>query len=158
MSKPIVIRCKRQLPFSSQQIRQQLLQVENWSDFKGHGPLPGIQSATFENQTPHVLGSRIRVNNTDGSSHCEEIVRWEPHAVRLRFQDFSPPLSHLASHFLEDWLLTPQTDNQTLVERSMLLYPKHLAGKLLLWLISHGLRQALDKHLLQLANSEKKPA
>ena len=66
--------------------------------------LPGIKAAEFEARTPEVVGTRIRVTNTDGSSHVEEIVEWEPdRRLRLRMGEFSPPLSRLATGFDETW-------------------------------------------------------
>ena len=45
-----------------------------------------------------MVGTRIRVTNTDGSTHVEEIVEWEPaRRIRLRIGGFSPPLSRLAT-------------------------------------------------------------
>jgi hypothetical protein len=37
-----------------------------------------ILRAEFAVKTPEVAGSRIRVSNTAGSSHVEEIVDWQP--------------------------------------------------------------------------------
>ena len=82
--------------------RQQILDLGLWPSFQGYGPLPGIRAAEYEARTPEVVGTRIRVTDTDGSSHVEEIVEWEPdRRIRLRMGEFSPPLSHLATGFDE---------------------------------------------------------
>jgi hypothetical protein len=58
-------------------IAGQILDLAKWPEFAGYGPLPGIQSAEFEARTPEVVGTRIKVTNTDGSVHVEEIVEWQ---------------------------------------------------------------------------------
>jgi hypothetical protein len=40
-------------------ISRQILDITNWFDFKGYGPLPGIRAAGFEVRTPEIVGSRI---------------------------------------------------------------------------------------------------
>lgn len=88
--------------FSSRELLTSLLDLTKWPDFQGYGPIPGIKTAVFGVQTPSVVGTRIRVNNLDGSSHVEEIVEWQPERrVRLEFKEFSPPLSRLATTFEE---------------------------------------------------------
>jgi hypothetical protein len=43
-----------------------------------------------------MIGSRIRVRNTDGSQHVEEILKWVPNKeLILKLQEFTPPLSYL---------------------------------------------------------------
>ena len=83
---------------------RQILDVTNWMDFKGFGFLPGIKLAEFEVKTPDIVGSRIRVTNTDGSSHVEEIVEWQSdRRLKLHMNEFSPPLARLATSFEETW-------------------------------------------------------
>lgn len=95
--KPIKFACHDTLPFGPEEITRRILDLTNWPDFQGYGPIPGIKVAEFEVRTPGIVGSRIRVSNTDGSSHVEEIVEWQPdRRLRMRFQDFSAPLSRLA--------------------------------------------------------------
>jgi hypothetical protein len=61
-----------------------ILDVARWPDFGGCWPIPGITAAEFEVRTPGMAGSRIRVTNTDESSHIEEIVEWQPdHRLQL---------------------------------------------------------------------------
>jgi hypothetical protein len=90
------------LPLAPEDIARQILDLANWTDFKGYGVLPGIRAAAFEVRTPVVVGTRIRVTNTDGSGHVEEIAEWEPaRRLRLDMKEFSPPLSRLATGFEE---------------------------------------------------------
>ncbi len=73
---------------------------------------------------PGVVGSRISVTNTDGSSHIEEIVEWQPqHRLRLHMRDFSAPLSRLATGFQETWE-SDRIDGATRVSRSFELHAK----------------------------------
>ena len=74
---PVCFPCETTLPLRPNEIAEQVLDITNWPDFEGYGPLPGNTSAEFEVRTPEFVGSRIRVENTDGSSHVEEIVEWE---------------------------------------------------------------------------------
>jgi hypothetical protein len=129
---------------SPEEICAELLDTERWSDFKGYSILPGIEQACFELRTQDVVGSRIRVKNTDGSSHVEEIIEWDVQKkVVLRFQDFSPPLKHLATHFIETWTFS-RSDTGTKLSRSMSMYPKGWAGWLMLLPISRLMKKAFE--------------
>lgn len=101
---PVTFSCQETLSLTPQDIAHNILDVAKWREFKGYAFLPGIKNAEFEGQTPGVVGSRIRVTNTDGSSHVEEIVEWQPdQRLTLIMKDFSPPLSRLATCFEETW-------------------------------------------------------
>ena len=76
--KPITFSCEETLGIPPERIAEQILDISRWSGFQGYGVLPGIKAAEFEVRTPEIVGSRIRVIDTDGSSHLEEIVEWEP--------------------------------------------------------------------------------
>ena len=76
--KSITFSCEETLAMPPEEIARQILDLDLWPGFEGYGPLPGIRAAEFEARTPEVVGTRIRVTNTDGSSHVEEIVEWEP--------------------------------------------------------------------------------
>jgi hypothetical protein len=153
--KPITFSCTETLPFAPKEIAGQILDLAKWTEFKGYGVLPGIKAAEFEVRTPGVVGTRFRVTGTDGSSHVEEIVQWEPERrVRLDMTDFSPPLSRLATHFEEAWEFERLGDT-TRVVRSFKLYAKSFFTRPLLWLISILLRRAIARHLRQM---REKPA
>ncbi len=147
---PISFSCRATLPFTSAEIATQILRIDLWPSFTGYGPLPGIRSAEFEARTPDVIGTRIRVVNTDGSTHVEEVVDWEPERrLRLDLKEFSPPVSRLADRFEEVWEFTP-TSGGTDVVRTMRLYARSRFSRPILWLISLLLRRALARHLRQM--------
>ncbi len=150
--KYIQFQCKATLPQSPHEIAKEILDLSNWADFKGYGPMPGIASAQFEVQTPEIVGTRIRVHNTDGSQHIEEIVEWNPESnLALRMQEFSPPLSKLATHIDETWGFD-SLENGTHVKRRFLMHARNAVTIPILWLISKFLKRAVDKHLKQLGN------
>src|SRR3954468_21769546 len=102
--RPIRVSCSDTLGLAPADIARRILDLANWTDFTGFAVLPGIRAAEYEVRMPGVVGSRIRVTNTDGSSHVEEVVDWRPdHQLRLHMKEFSPPLSRLATRFEESW-------------------------------------------------------
>lgn len=147
--KPITFSCEETLGQTPEQIAGQILDLAKWPEFTGYGVLPGIKSAEFEVRTPGIVGTRIRVTNTDGSSHVEEIVEWEPSRLRLEMKDFSPPISRLADRFVETWQFK-RIDDSTNVTRSFELHSKSLLTRPLLWLISILLKRAIARHLRQM--------
>lgn len=150
MSSPIRFTCKNVLPDTPEEIAAHILELSNWPDFTGYGLLPGIKQAEFEIRTPEVVGTRIRATNCDGSSHTEEIIVWDlPRRLQLRMQDFSAPVSRIASHFNEFWEFAP-ANNGTQVTRTMELHAKSALTRPLLWLISKLLKRAIARHLCQL--------
>jgi hypothetical protein len=93
------------------------------------------------------VGSRIRVTNSDGSTHVEQIVEWQPdHRLGLQMLDFSPPLSRLATRIDETWDLK-KIEAATEVTRSFELQAKSTFARPFLWLITLLLRQAIARHL-----------
>ena len=151
--KPITFSCSDIIDISSDEIAQQILNLANWSDFKGFGVLPGIKMAEFEVRTPEIVGSRIKVIDTNGSSHAEEIVEWQTdRRLRVHMKEFSPPLSRLATDFEETWDFEP-SDSGTKVIRSFKLYAKSALTRPLLWLISILLKKAIARHLEQMTRA-----
>ena len=150
--KPVTCACKKTLALAPHEIAEQILDVSNWPDFHGYGPIPGIKTAEFEIRAPNVAGSRIRVTNLDGSTHVEEIVEWQPdQRLQLRMSEFSAPLSFLASYFIETWEFQREA-NETQVTRSFELNAKSITTKPVLWLISFFLKQAIARHLREMRN------
>jgi hypothetical protein len=148
--KPITFSCADTLPLAPEDIARQVLDLANWTGFAGYGPLPGVRAAAFEVCTPAVVGTRIRVTNTDGSTHVEQVVEWEPgRRLRLNMTDFAPPLSRLATGFEEMWEFE-RLDEGTRVVRSFRLHPKSRPVRPALWLISLLLRRAVARHLRQM--------
>src|SRR5262249_7467667 len=122
--RPIAFVCTETLPLVPAAIAGRILDVAHWTDFQGFAFIPGIRTADFEVRTPAVVGSRIRVTNTDGSRHVEEIAEWQPERrVRLDMKDFAPPLSRLAAGFEEVWEFE-RIGDATRVTRAFRLHPK----------------------------------
>lgn len=149
--KPIRFSCREILPQRPEEIASQILDLSKWPEFDGYGVLPGIKHAEFETRTEEIVGTRIRVLNRDGSTHIEEIVEWNPtDRLRLRMQEFSPPVSRLANGFEETWEFQI-TLAETQVVRSFAMHPRTLLAKPVLWLISILLKRAIARHLRQIA-------
>ena len=148
--KPITFVCKATLPLAPEELANQILDVAKWPEFQGYGPIPGIKTAEFEIRTANIIGSRIRVTNQDGSTHVEEIVIWRPdQRLQLHMQNFSPPLSRLATGFVETWEFQ-RVGSGTKVLRSIAVNAKSIVAWPVLWLISFVLKRAIDRHLLQI--------
>lgn len=148
--KPITFSCEATLPSAPEDIAHQILDLTKWPDFHGYGPLPGIKAAEFEVKTPDIVGSRIRVTNQDGSSHVEEIVEWQPsQRIRLEMKEFSPPLSRLATWFVETWDFEC-VGNETKVTRSFEMHAKSFLAWPVLWMISIMLKKAIARHLREM--------
>lgn len=151
---PIRFSCRAQFAAGPQQIAAQIADLARWSEFQGYGFLPGIAQAEFEEPGGARTGARIRVRNTDGSTHVEEILAWEPERrILMKLHEFTPPLSRLASHFTEEWLFFPQED-RTEVHRRFEMFPRGPAARPLLWLISRLFRRAIERQLKSLQTSK----
>lgn len=150
-TKPITFHCHKHIPHTGEDICNAIANVDAWSQFGGYGVLPGIQSAAYETRTENMVGSRIRVRNTDGSGHVEDIYRWVPgQAVAMKLHEFTRPLSLLATHFTEEWSLQPASQG-TAVTRSFQMYPTRSMTRPFLWLISQLFRRAIARHLDEMA-------
>ena len=151
--KPITFTCEEILGMPPEQIAEKILDISQWSGFQGYGVLPGIKAAEFEIKTPEIVGSRIRVIDTDGSSHLEEIVEWEPDGrIRLLMHEFSPPPSRLATDFEETWEFNC-IGRDTRVVRIFELHARSRVTRPLLWLISILLKRAIARHLRQMRDA-----
>lgn len=150
--KPIEIKIVGHVQKSSPDICTEFLDTERWSEFEGYSILPGIKNAHFEVKTPGFVGSRIKVQNKDGSSHIEEIIEWDvTNRIELRFQEFNSPLQNLATHFIETWEFRKSSDG-TEVSRIMAMYPRGLFGWFMLIPISKLMKKAFEKNLRQTSN------
>ena len=97
-----------ELRLTPAQVGEAVLTLENWPDFRGYGPLPGIREARFRRRTDAVVGTQIAVTNRDGSSHVEEITAWlDTGGIVMRMSEFTAPLSRFATHFIERWVFEP---------------------------------------------------
>ncbi|PKL79695.1 MAG: hypothetical protein CVV27_01445 [Candidatus Melainabacteria bacterium HGW-Melainabacteria-1] len=149
--KPLAFSCQATLASTPAEIVSEMFNLTQWPGFKGYGPLPGIASAEFESPpSPGWVGTRIRVNNTDGSHHIEEVKSWNGSQLVMELSSFSPPLVRLASHFVETWHFTPLDAGQTLVKRQFELYPNSLLGSIMLKGIALMLKRAVQQHLEQM--------
>jgi hypothetical protein len=149
--KPITFQCSKAIPRSALEICSEIADVSRWSEFGGYGILPGIENAEYEKRTDNMVGSRIRVRNTDGSGHVEEISVWIPgKEVAMKLHEFTPPLSHLATYFTEEWILKAGND-ATHVTRKFQMYPKRFMTRPFVWLISLLFRRAIARHLAEMA-------
>ncbi len=150
---PVRFTCRRFIPYPATALCAWIADTDLWGTFRGYGPLPGVRRATYALRTEHMVGSRIMVENTDGSRHTEVIYRWIPgEAVAMRLEDFTLPVSTLATHFTEEWTLRTAADG-TQAERVFSLYPRTVLTRPVLWLVSLVLRRAVDQHLKQMADT-----
>ena len=147
---PIKIEVNSLVDLSPKEICSIILDTSQWKKFEGYSILPGIKKAEFEKRTDTVLGSRIKVYNTDGSTHIEEIIDWDVNKkVVLKFQEFNSPLKYFASHFIEGWNFVASA-HRTEIRRIVKIYPKNIFGFILLRPISLLMKKALVKNLEQL--------
>lgn len=142
--------CTRVLRQPAEAIFAAMLDVASWSSFRGYGPIPGIRVARFLERTPELVGSRIAVENLDGSSHVERIAVWRPpHAIEMRMTELSPPLSRLATQIVETWRFEA-TPGGTRATRAFELQPRGVAGRIVLPAIAFLLGRAAARHLREL--------
>ncbi len=157
IARPIVFSCSAVIPKRAEDICEDIANVNRWPGFSGFGPLPGIASAEYLIRTDEMSGSRISVRNTDGSRHVEDILDWEPgKRIRIKLHEFTPPLSRLATHFIETWQFEEAGGNSQTV-RSFEIHPKSPSKRPLLWLISILFRQAIARHLADISMVDHRP-
>lgn len=138
----------KKIPKSAIEICSLIADVTHWSDFSGYGVLPGIERAEYDKRTDDMVGSRIRVVNTDGSRHVEEILEWDAgRKIVIKLHEFSPPLSYLSTHFIEERCFKRIAGDETFVVRKFQMFPTHFITRPFLWLISLLLRKAVAKQL-----------
>jgi hypothetical protein len=148
---PITFQRSKHIAKSPAGIAAEIADTARWSEFPGYGFLPGIERAQFEVRTDDMTGSRVRVYNSDGSQHVEEIIIWQPEQrIVMKLQEFTPPLSRLATHFIEEWNFVPQ-NGVTHVTRKFKMYPAQPLTRPLLWFISLFFRKAVEAHLEDMA-------
>jgi hypothetical protein len=149
--KPIIFACKRIIPKSTAVIFSDITDTKRWSEFNGYGILPGIESASYEVRTENMVGSRIKVLNRDGTRHVEEITAWTPDKeIAMTLQEFTPPMSLIATHITEAWLFQA-ADEGTRVTRTFQMFPRQVFARPVLWLISFLFRRAIARHLEEMA-------
>lgn len=132
------------LPRPPAEVFTYITNLENWTTFTGYGPLPGIKSATAPG--PLALGTSVRVQDTDGTTHNEVITLFEPphrYAVRM---ELVPPASYLMAHILEEINMHPYGQGTKIV-RTFTTVPRNAFTGFAVWLITFlFLRPAVQKH------------
>jgi hypothetical protein len=147
---PRVVR-QREMKASPAAFFERILDVASWPSWHGYGPIPGIREARFLARTENGVGSRIGVTNSDGTTHVEEVIAWQPpHAAELRIAELSPPLSRLATHMLERWRVEPGENGGSRVTRTFELHAAGIAGRLALPIVAFFLGRAVARHLREL--------
>lgn len=150
---PIKLEIESEINTTSDKICSVILDVNNWSEFKGYLFLPGIKKAEFEKKTSSIVGSKIKVENTDGSFHTEEIIEWEVNnKIVLKFYEFSSPVKYFSEKFLEEWSFAKH-NGKTRVKRSMIMYPTGILGGMIIKPVSILMKKALKKNLEQLSSA-----
>lgn len=138
---------------SPTEIAENIADMGQWAGFNGYGMLPGIDRAEYEQYTPEMVGSHIRVYNSDGSTHIEEVLVWAlPHELKMKLHQFSAPVNRIATHFIEHWTFW-EVEDGTHVTRSFQLFPQSTFTRPILWLISRQFKKAIDAHLDQIAHT-----
>lgn len=152
--RPLAFSCSATIARPASAILDEILDLSRWPEFRGWGPLPGIASASFRRRCAGEIGTEIAVTNLDGSCHVERIARWSPvDGAELVMSEFSPPLSRLATRFVESWAFEP-VDGATRVTRSFALHPTGTLGRVALSVVRVLLERAVARHLAQMAASQ----
>jgi hypothetical protein len=152
----IHFKCELKSTLSSPEIRDRFLDLSQWPSFTGWGPIPGIQSARYTQQTESTLGSVILVQNSDGSSHQEEIIEWvqvSPNHFRfvIRLNRFTGLIRLLAPEFIESWeIKEDRNDRGASITRSFELIGFGFVSRFFLrFLIAPLFKKAIQSHLEQ---------
>ena len=154
--RPVQFECTAVIPCTASVIAANIADVTRWREFQGYGFLPGIAQAEYEQRSATMVGSCVRVRNTDGSQHREEFLEWNPEQkIVIKLYDFSPPVSSLATHFIEAWDFEAR-GSVTFARRSFQLFPKRTMTRPLLWLISLIFKPAIVRHLAEMAAEAKR--
>lgn len=131
-------------------IIDEFLKIENWSGFAGWGPVPGIREASVIEQTESRVGTTFGVTNSDGSTHQERVIEYEPdQRLVMQIDGFSAPLDRLAERFIETWQFEWH-DGVTDLQRSFELHAKGPFARVFLRLIGFGLKRAVQAHTLDI--------
>lgn len=149
---PIEFKVEKTIKNSPSEICENVLDVSTWSSFDGYGFLPGIEKAFYERRNDELVGSRIRVKNSDGTEHLEEILEWETNKkLVMKIYDFPTALSYMATHFIEEWNFKKLAKDETLVTRKFQIYPTSFLTRPLLGQIAGFMERAIAKQLDEMA-------
>lgn len=154
---PIEFEVKKTIKNSAKAISEKALDVKTWSSFDGDGLLPGIEKAEFEEQTEKLVGSRIRVSNSDGTEHFEEILEWKAgEKIVMKIYGFPTTLSFIATHFIEVWNFEKLGKNETLVTRKFQLFPTSFLSRPLLSQVAGFMKKSIANQLDEMAKDANK--
>lgn len=154
---PIEFEVEKTIQNSPKEVCKNVLDVETWSSFDGYGLLPGIEKAEFEKRTKEMVGSIIRVKNSDKTEHLEEIMEFETgKKIVMKIYDFPTALSYMATHFVEEWNFEKTGKYETLVMRKFQLFPTSFLTRPLLGQIAGFMERAIAKQLDEMAEDLKK--
>lgn len=146
--KPIEFEVKKTIRNTALVVSEKTLDVATWNSFNGYGLLPGIENAEYLVRTDETVGSRIRVKNSDGTGHIEEILEWDPgQKIVMKIDGFPSTLSYIATHFIEEWGFDQTAENETLVTRRFSLFPTNFLARPVLQQIAGLFKKAVAKHL-----------
>jgi hypothetical protein len=139
---------------SPEKICEGILDVNSWTSFEGYGPLPGIRKVTKESPLNTLIGTIFYVENTDGSKHREIISDFiHSRSITMKMDSFAPPLSNLATHFVERWEFS-DSHPTCRITRKFELYPKSRLSTIPLWIISRLLKKAVVRHTYQITKQK----
>jgi|AntRauTorckE6833_2_1112554.scaffolds.fasta_scaffold30748_3 hypothetical protein len=138
-----------------EEIVEGMLDKANWLSFNGSGLIPGIQDVEIIPSDKSIEGTVFKVTNSDGSSHEEVIISYEPpHSLIMKLHKFGFPLNRIATHFFEKWTYRKEGE-ETYFERSFEFYPKNFLGTILLKLIAKQFKKAVIDHNQAIINADK---
>jgi hypothetical protein len=132
-------------PLTPEQTFDRIVDLSQWTTFRGYGPLPGIVRAELA-EGPLGPGARVRVLNTDGSTHHEVFEVFE-RGKRLHIRmELQPPASRVLARIDERVELEPSASAGTSMTRSFELTPRSLWTTPLAWGVAALLRRAVLLH------------
>ncbi len=142
--------CEASYAASTERLWAFLTDNANLPTFIGFGPIPGIVGARWLTQGEIRLGAVREIRNTDGSTHREEVVTFEPgRAYEDRIDEFSSPLRWLVRQ-CSDRFEFEKTGSGAKLRRSFRI---ELRSPLLMpvALVLRGfMRKAIDRHHLRI--------
>ena len=149
---PVEFTASRLISQNALKVCESIADVESWSDFNGHGIVPGIDKAVYEKRTEDLTGSIIKILNSDGSHHREEILEWIPgERIVMKIYDFPLPLRTMATHFLEFWEFEEKGKNKTLITRTFQIFPVSFLTRPFINQLASLLKRATVAHLDEMA-------
>ena len=100
-------------------------------------------AAAFEARTPEVVGTVIRVSNTDGSSQAEEVVEWDPpRRLEMTHRGFVRGVG--------TWWFEPDAAGTRFTWSEELSLPIPILGELALWVYRPFMKRLMRSGLANL--------